>query len=434
MKESYDAIIIGAGVIGAAITLELARKGLKSICVDKVGEAGHGSTAGSCALIRPFYSTLDGAAIAWESHYYWLKWAEHLGVEDERGLIRYVNCGNLVFKSELNNNMVPVMSILDQLGCPYDELSMDEVVARYPFVSRSSFAPVRKLDDPDFGSPNGEELDGAVFFPHGGYVTDPALSAHNLLRAAEAAGATFRLNTKVTAICKAQGRVSGVKIDGGQEIVAPVVVNVAGPHSFKINAMAGVEDDMAIKTRALRHEVAHVPSPIGLDFETHGGHLSDSDTSVYCRPESGNHILIGSEDPECDERIWVDPDDFDRSFSNQWQLQVMRLAQRIPELKIPTKLKGVVELYDVSDDWIPIYDKSGLPGFYMAIGTSGNQFKNAPIVGEMMADLITTCETGHDHDANPVTFHLKNIDRTISMGFYSRKREVNQQSSFSVRG
>ena len=32
MKESYDAIIIGAGVIGAAITLELARKGLKSIC------------------------------------------------------------------------------------------------------------------------------------------------------------------------------------------------------------------------------------------------------------------------------------------------------------------------------------------------------------------------------------------------------------------
>jgi sarcosine oxidase subunit beta len=70
----------------------------------------------------------------------------------------------------------------------------------------------------------------------------------------------------------------------------------------------------------------------------------------------------------------------------------------------------------------------------MAIGTSGNQFKNAPIVGEMMADLITACETGHDHDANPVTFHLKNIDRTISMGFYSRKREVNQQSSFSVRG
>ncbi len=34
-------------------------------------------------------------------------------------------------------------------------------------------------------------------------------------------------------------------------------MNAAGLHSFKINAMAGVEDDMTIKTCALRHEVAH---------------------------------------------------------------------------------------------------------------------------------------------------------------------------------
>jgi len=30
---------------------------------------------------------------------------------------------------------------------------------------------------------------------------------------------------------------------------------------------------------------------------------------------------------------------------------------------------------DVSDDWIPIYDKSDLKGYYQAIGTSGNQFR-----------------------------------------------------------
>ena len=55
MKESYDAIIIGAGVIGAAITLELARKGLKSICLDKVGEA---------AALRET-STIFAALIGW---------------------------------------------------------------------------------------------------------------------------------------------------------------------------------------------------------------------------------------------------------------------------------------------------------------------------------------------------------------------------------
>jgi sarcosine oxidase subunit beta len=97
-------------------------------------------------------------------------------------------------------------------------------------------------------------------------------------------------------------------------------------------------------------------------------------------------------------------------------------------------MKGLVELYDVSDDWIPIYDKSDLPGFYMAVGTSGNQFKNAPIVGELMTALIEECENGRDHDRDPVPFHLRHIDRTVSLGFYSRKRKPDQRSSFSVLG
>ncbi|MCC2113475.1 MAG: FAD-binding oxidoreductase, partial [Hyphomicrobiales bacterium] len=84
--------------------------------------------------------------------------------------------------------------------------------------------------------------------------------------------------------------------------------------------------------------------------------------------------------------------------------------------------------------WIPIYDKSALPGFYMAIGTSGNQFKNAPVVGKMMAHLIAACEAGHDHDNDPVDFTFEHTGRTISVGFYSRKRPINKSSSFSVLG
>ena len=97
-------------------------------------------------------------------------------------------------------------------------------------------------------------------------------------------------------------------------------------------------------------------------------------------------------------------------------------------------MKGVVDLYDVTDDWIPIYDKSSLPGFYMACGTSGNQYKNAPIAGKMMAALVEACEAGHDHDTTPLTFHLPYIGRDIDIGFYSRKREINKESSFSVLG
>ncbi len=101
---------------------------------------------------------------------------------------------------------------------------------------------------------------------------------------------------------------------------------------------------------------------------------------------------------------------------------------------IPNQIQGVVDLYDVADDWIPIYDKSDLDGFYMAVGTSGNQYKNAPVVGKMMAELIEQCENGHDHDTDPVVFHLEKIDYDINMKFYSRLREINKESSFSVLG
>ena len=87
-------------------------------------------------------------------------------------------------------------------------------------------------------------------------------------------------------------------------------------------------------------------------------------------------------------------------------MQVQRVAQRIPSLPVTSPVKGVVDLYDVTDDWIPIYDTSDLPGFYMAVGTSGNQFKNAPVAGAMMAELISACEQGRDHDRDPLPFRL----------------------------
>ena len=36
MSNQTDVVVIGAGVIGAAITLELARKGYRVLCVDKL--------------------------------------------------------------------------------------------------------------------------------------------------------------------------------------------------------------------------------------------------------------------------------------------------------------------------------------------------------------------------------------------------------------
>ena len=193
--------------------------------------------------------------------------------------------------------------------------------------------------------------------------------------------------------------------------------------------------DVVISTRALRQEVVHLPAPEGFFGPDGEIILSDSDTFCYMRPEKGGHLLIGSEDPPCDTHQWVDDDlDFDRNFTDQWPLQAMRFAQRMPSVGIPSRMKGVVDLYDVSDDWIPIYDKSSLPGFYMACGSSGNQFKNASIAAKLMAKLIDHCEAGHDHDARPLQFTMPVTREVLDTRFFSRNRVINQESSFSVLG
>ncbi|MDH3690198.1 MAG: FAD-binding oxidoreductase [Gammaproteobacteria bacterium] len=434
MNQKYDAIVIGAGIIGTAVGCELARKGYRTLNIDKLPAAGYGPTGASCAIIRTHYSTFDGAAIAYEGYFYWEHWPEYIGVDDERGLAKFYDCGCMVIRTELNGYLDKVIANMDALSIPYELWDPAQIKKRFPIYDLHQFGPVRRPDDADFGTPGAEEVKGAVFFPTAGYISDPQLSTHNIQRAAEAAGGEFLFNAKVTEIVITDDRVAGVVLDNGERIASPVVVNVAGPYSQQVNEMAGVTGDMNIATKALKQEVVHIPSPDGFDYQRQGMVTSDSDIGCYTRPEQGNYILIGSEDPACDEREWVDADTYDDNFSEQWRVQALRMAQRISGLRIPSDMRGVVSLYDVSDDWIPIYDKSSLPGFYLAIGTSGNQFKNAPVVGVMMAALIDQCEQGHDHDADPVQFTMRYTNRTIDVGFYSRRRDINPESSFSVLG
>ena len=432
--KKYDAIIIGAGIIGNSIAYEMALKGYKTLNIDKLGGSGFGSTSGSCAIIRLYYSSPEGVALAREGYYYWLDWNRYLNVIDPDGMAYYKNTGAMVFKSEANNNLKNVMKSLDALGVGYLELTPEEMKTYLPKPDLRSFHPQKLIDDPDFGKPTDNSINGAVFAPESGYISDPKLSTHNVEMAARNVGGDFLFNAEIIDILKKDGRVSGVALKDGTTLEAPVVVNVAGPHSYFINRMAGVEDQMNIKTRALRVEVAHVPSPEGVDWENTGIITSDSDTGVYTRPETGNHFLIGSEEPDCDSLDYVDPDNYNTDFTDQNRVQAMREAMRIPDLPIPNKPQGLVDLYDVSDDWYPIYDKSSLPGFYLAIGTSGNQYKNAPVVGSFMSKLISYCENGHDHDTDPLQYRMKYINHTLDIGFFSRNREINKDSSFSVIG
>jgi len=434
-NHDVDAVVIGAGVIGAAVGYELARRGWRTLNVDALPAAGFGSTSNSCAIVRFTYSTYDGVAMAWEGLHYWTDWPAYLDAGDERGLATLVQCGTLLLKNP-GGHHGRVVPLFDEVGIPYEDWDAATLRARMPAFDPGVFGPPKPVDDAAFWDEPTQPLPGAIWTADSGYVSDPQLASHNLQRAAEAKGGRFLFSTRVTGIHRSGDHVAGVTLDDGSRVSAPVVVNVAGPHSAVINDLAGLTGTMRIGTRPLRHEVHHVTAPASLDYERSGVHVSDGDTGVYFRPETGNSILVGSEDPECDARDWVDdPDDFDRSITAaQWDAQVLRLARRIPSLGVPNQRRGVVDLYDVADDWIPIYDRTDLDGYYVAIGTSGNQFKNAGIAGHCMAELITTVEAGRDHDADPLTVTGRYTGVALHLGSFSRNREINPDSSFSVNG
>jgi sarcosine oxidase subunit beta len=434
-NERFDAIIIGAGIIGANLGFELSKAGYRTLNIDKLPAAGYGSTGNSCAIIRTHYSTWAGVAMAYEGVFYWRSWADYLETEDELGLANYIECGG-VYMGNVARYTDKVLPLFDEIGVPYEIWSTDTLRERIPGIDIGSYTPPKRADDEQFFDEPTSFLESAVYSPAAGYISDPQLATHNLQRAAEAKGGVFRFNTEVTGIGTVGGRVTGVELAGGEFIEVPIVVNVAGPHSFVVNEMAGVADAMNIKTRALRHEVHHVPQPDRLDFENEGFMVGDDDLGTYFRPEVGHNLLLGSQDPECDPQEWVEnPDQYNRELTeDQWRTQVYRLARRLPELGIPNTKKGIVDLYDVSDDWIPIYDRTDLDGFYLAIGTSGNQFKNAPVAALCMTELIKAVEAGHDHDAHPLRVKQKYTGLELDMGAYSRNRSVNRDSSFSVLG
>jgi sarcosine oxidase subunit beta len=435
MNDHYDAIIIGAGAIGAAVAFEMAKKGYKTLSLDKLPAAGYGSTSNTCAIVRTHYSTWEGTALAYESFHHWKDWPNYLGVEDERGYAKFIQTGMVVVKSQAND-FQKHLKLHAELGIPYEEWDAATLKEKLPYYDTSEFFPPRRPDDERFGESTGASVPGAFYVPTAGYVNDPQLSTHNLQRAAEAHGAEFRFNVAVTTILKHENAVRGVELADGTRIDAPIVVNVAGPHSAQVNRLAGVADSMKVTTRPLRHEVHYLPRPEGSEIDDTTCFTSDEDIGGYSRPEVGNLLLVGSQDPVCDPQEWIeDPDDFNREVTvEQWRSQVYRMALRIPTLRIPNQPKGIADLYDVSDDWMPIYDRSDLNGFYMAVGTSGNQYKNAPMAGMMMAEVIAACEGGHDHDRDPVCVTGPYTGLNLNVGFYSRNRDAHHDSSLTVLG
>ena len=436
MNEGVDAVVVGAGVVGSSIALELARSGRRVVVLDKSGGAGHGSTSASSGIVRFHYSTYAGVAIAWESLHAWRDWAGHLGHVDPAGLAELRRTGMLVL-DPVPGASSRITALLDEVGVPWESWDAAEIAARVPALDPGVYGPPAPVDSEAFFADAHGSLTGS-FTPDAGYVTDPALAAHNLAAAAVHHGADLRLHRDVRAIEQGGHRRWRLTTAEGDTVDADVVVNAAGPWSPQVNALAGVGADFTVSARPMRQEVHEVPAPPG--FEPDGGGpgitVADPDLGIYVRSARPGAILVGGMEPECDPPEWLDDADAadPRPTGSVFETQVLRAARRFPGLAVPRRPSGIAGVYDVTTDWSPVYDRTDRDGFYVAMGTSGNQFKNAPVVGTLMRTLVDAVESGHDHDHDPVRLTLPRTGSEVDLGSWSRKRAVPDKPPTNVLG
>ena len=443
------AVVIGAGVIGSSIALQLKRLGHDVTVVERNSAAGMGSTSASSAVVRFNYSTFDAVALSWESYFLWKEFKElidgtnsysskplsnsqeHYAHLEDRGYV-------MLDVPVLSNDKT--MALFDRAGIPYEIWDSNTLKTRMVGIDAGRYWPNKPVKSDEFFNEASEEL-GAIFSKHGGYVSDPLLAAQNFAAAAKREGVNFKFRKAVVGIEKKNGRVSGVKLsdfdsqskkvlETGDEVInADVVVNVAGPWSTLINQMAGAGSDFTMELKPLRAEVHQISTPKDI---LPGPIMGDLDLGTYVRSGPGGITLVGGTEPECDVLEWVEPDKVDEVNMTRtvevFESQTYRFARRFPAAQIPSTPVGVVGVYDVSSDWTPIYDKTDVPGFYVAIGTSGNQFKNAPGAGLIMAHLINQVEKGADHDNQAVVYQCTKSKSAINLGTFSRKRARNLTS------
>jgi glycine/D-amino acid oxidase-like deaminating enzyme len=128
-----DAIVIGAGVIGAAIAFELCKRGYRTLNVDKLSAAGYGPTSNSCAIVRAHYSSREGVAMAYEGFFYWQNWERYLGVADESASAKYMQSGTILLKSRTGHHH-KVLGHYRDLGVEFEEWDVAELRRRVPIV------------------------------------------------------------------------------------------------------------------------------------------------------------------------------------------------------------------------------------------------------------------------------------------------------------
>jgi sarcosine oxidase subunit beta len=349
-----DAVIVGAGCIGASIAYHLAQQGVKAVVVEREKVAGNGSTGHCAGGVRQQFSTPVNVRLSRLSIEAFARMKEELAYEgDLYWPVGYLFC---VPQPSRWTQFVANAEFQRSLGVPVETLTKAEVKARWPLL-------------------HADDLEGATFCATDG-LADPHGVTAAYFAAAKRLGAQFEFETEAKGLRVERGRVTGVETNRGT-IASEIVVNAAGPYAAEIGAMAGV----ALPVRPLRRQIFTTqPLPwLPHDFPM----VVDVGTGVYMHKESGG-LLLGLADND-------EPPSYHTNIDLDFRDRVFLLGmERLPRLEEASYRAGWGGLYEDTPDHNAILGEvAAVRGFFLANGFSGHGFMHSPAVGMVLADQIT---------------------------------------------
>jgi glycine oxidase len=351
-----DAIIIGAGIIGLSLAIELNKRGLSVLIVEK-GEPGQEASwaAGGMLADFPLEMPAELAALAAASARMYPEFVHEL--EDEaRMKIDLRDQGTLLF-ANVETGLRPVTPGGCALPRPLAELE--------PAIST--------LSPPHFSW---------LFLAE--RSVDPRHLTAAALAAAKHRGIDFSSGNQVLSVEMADGKAAGVRTSK-TEFSAGIVVNCAG-------AWAGQITPYALPTRPVKGQMLCVVMP-KKELVRHVVRTPD----VYLIPRSDGRMLIGATQEEAG---------FDkRTIPETIQKLRQSALDLVPKLADARFLEAWAGLRPGTPDGLPILGATSTPGYFVANGHFRDGILLAPVTARVMGQVIAGETTSFDLGAfAPVRF------------------------------
>lgn len=355
MTLTTDVVIIGGGIAGLALAVELKRRNVGRVLVIERNYVGSGASGRNVGRIRAMQLTesLTRYALLCQNKYDHM--AESLGFN-----VLFWRSGYLWLLYELEEleRMRPVVEMHHRLGVESELLDPSSLHQLVPQLRA------------------GESLAGGVWHARDGIIHHDAV-VWAYLATAQRLGVEIRQNTSVVGFDINGGQMRGIQLDS-EHIVAGHVVNAAGAWSNQIAGMAGIK----IPNMPLRREVL-VTAPVKPFLNP---------AITFYRPTEGwfnqtlrGEVVAGVVDPQ-------EPSGINSASSFDFLSRTASiLIRKMPALANLTVIRQWAGMYDVTPDHLPLIGESNeVKGFYQANGWSGRGMLLAPFSMELLAKQMTT--------------------------------------------